>query len=153
MGFIGFKVCLATEMKANVTFAGKPVAGASVVRKVTFDGKDYVTEVKTDPLGNFILPTLYERTLWKHTPFEFRILQDVQIVYGGQSHLGVRIVRGNFDENGELNNMQAVNKGTDILVPYEFNCDLADEESSRGVNATHTVLSGKCQITINPATK
>ncbi len=53
MGLIGFKVCIASEMKAKVTSAGKPVAGASVVRKVIFDGKDYVTEVKTDSEGIF----------------------------------------------------------------------------------------------------
>lgn len=147
MGLIGFKVCIASEMKAKVTSAGKPVAGASVVRKVTFDGKDYVTEVKTDSEGNFVLPTLYERTLWKNTPFEFRIPQDVHINYQGTSHLGVHIIRGNFDENGELNNMAEVKKGVDKYVPYEFVCELADQESDRGVRATHTVLSGKCKTT------
>ena len=148
MGLIGFKVCIASEMKAQVTSQGKAVAGASVVRKVTFDGKDYVTEVKTDNAGNFILPTLYERTMWKNTPFEVQIEQEVMIHHNNVAHLGVEIVKRNFDENGEINDMDDVKKGTSTLKPYAFVCELNDEIHKRGVHETRAVLSGKC-LTIN----
>lgn len=144
MGLIGFKVCIASEMKAKVTSAGKPVAGASVIRKVTFDGKDYVTEVKTDSEGNFVLPTLYERTLWKNTPFEVQIEQAVTIHDNNVSHLGVEVVKRNFDENGEVNNMDQVKKGLSPFKPYNFLCELTDEVHERGIHETHVVLSGKC---------
>ncbi|MEY4590574.1 MAG: hypothetical protein RL497_2650 [Pseudomonadota bacterium] len=147
MSLIGFKVCIASEMRAQVTSSGQPVAGAQVVRKVTFDGKDYVTQVQTDAQGNFVLPVLYERTLWKNTPFEFRIPQMVTINYQGSEHVGVDIIRGNFDENGELNDMAKVTNGTQTLVPYQFLCELTNTETDRGVHSTRTVLSGKCLTT------
>ncbi|MEY4590573.1 MAG: hypothetical protein RL497_2649 [Pseudomonadota bacterium] len=152
MGLIGFKVCIASEMHAQVTSSGQPVAGAQVVRKVTFDGKDYVTKAQTDAQGNFVLPTLYERTLWKNTPFEVQIEQEVTIEHNNAVHLGVEIAKRNFDENGELNDMADVAKGSHTLVPYQFVCELTNTETDRGVHSTHTVLSGKCLTTqeLNP---
>jgi hypothetical protein len=143
MNLIGFKVCLASEMKAVVTHQGQPAAGATVTRVVKFDTKEYKTETQVDNTGHFVLPALYERTIWKNTPFETLIRQTVSIHYKGETHLGVETTKTNFEDIGELNYSVRLAKG-EKLIPYEFNCELTDDEYGRNAGGTAALLFGKC---------
>lgn len=144
MSLIGFKVCLASEMKATVTYEGKPATGAVVTRVVNFNNKDYTTETRTDEAGRFVLPALYDRTLWKHTPFETRMWQTVNIVYRGESHLGLELSKQNFDEDGELNSQVRIERGMTTFVPYQFTCELTDREYDRSIGTISGGMGGKC---------
>lgn len=146
MSLIGFKVCLASEMKATVIYEGKPVADAVVTRVVRFNDKDYTTEARTDAQGRFVLPSLYERTLWKHTKFVVFIDQRVSIAYEGENHLALELTKQNFDYDGELNNPGSVARGYTKFVPYEFTCELTHEmpERHRHIEGTGANFGGKC---------
>jgi len=147
MSLIGFKVCLASEMKATVTYEGKPATGAVVTRMVNFNNKDYTTETRTDDAGRFVLPALYDRTLWKHTPFETRMWQTVNIVYRGESHLGLELSKQNFDEDGEFNDPVRLERGLITFAPYKFTCELTDVESNNAIYEEFSgFFTGKCKL-------
>ncbi len=145
MSLLGFKVCLASEMKANVTWQGQPVEGATITRVVNYDNKDYTTEVHTDSAGNFVLPALYDRTLWKHTPFEVRIRQTVSIRYQNEIHKALELTKRNFDPDGEINNKVRIERGRSIFIPYQFTCELTDEERGRALEPSFGTVRGKCK--------
>ncbi len=144
MSIIGFKVCIASEMKASVTENGTAVVGAKVTRTVEFANKKYTTEVETDDNGNFILPAQYTRTMWKHTPFEVLIWNRITVVHQGASHLAVDIIKRNFDVDGELNSLERLKRGMAVFTPYEFTCELTDPEYNRLVETNHIGITGKC---------
>ncbi len=146
MNLIGFKVCLATEMKASVTHEGKPAAGAKIIRTVTFDKKSYITEVETDASGKFILPALYERYPWKLTKFVVFIKQKISVNYKNESHLALEVRKQNFDYDGELNNFAAIERGYGKFLPYEFSCELTNKEpdSFREIEGNGIGVGGKC---------
>jgi len=144
MSIFGFKVCLASTMTSSVTHDGKPVAGAKVMRTVTFNDKEYITESETDAQGNFSLPALSDRTPWKHSPFEVVILSRVTITYEGESHLALRVSKRNFDEGGELNHLEKIKHGESTFIPYKFTCELTDPEFNRQLMTNRNSISGKC---------
>ena len=145
MSFLGFKVVLATEMKGTVVLSGQPAVGAVVRRVVQFDNKEYSDEVQVDNDGGFVIPELTGRTLWKHTPFEVLIPQEVTISYQGEKHLGLQLTKRNFDRTGEFNNFSMIEAGHEKLIDdYQFVCDLADEEYKRRFPESGKTVYGKC---------
>lgn len=146
MSLIGFKVCLASEMKATVTYEGKPATGAVVTRMVNFNNKDYTTETRTDDAGRFVLPALYDRTFWKHTKPVVFIDQRISITYDGENHLALELSKQNFDSDGELNNLNSVARGYTRFFPYEFTCELTHDapKRHRHIEGTGANFGGKC---------
>jgi hypothetical protein len=127
MSLFGFKVCLATEVKGVVTLQGKPVANAKVTREVLFRDQKLNSETITDEKGNFSLPAVYERTVWKHTPFEVVIGQTINIEFENKQYLAFRTSKRNFDVDGELNSPIAIENGQ-VLTPFILACELTNEE-------------------------
>jgi hypothetical protein len=146
MSLFGFKVCLATEVKGLVTLNGKPVANAKVTREVLFRDEKLNSETITDANGNFLLPAVYDRTIWKHTPFEVVIGQTINIEYDNNKYLAFRTSKRNFDVDGELNSPIAIENG-EALTPFILACELTNEEwlRARKEGDSHAIR-GMCLI-------
>jgi hypothetical protein len=127
MSLFGFKVCLATEVNGVVTLNEMPVANAKVMREIRFQNKARNDEVLTDANGNFLLPGVYDRTVWKYTPFEVVIAQFIHIEYENKKYLAFRTSKSNFDVDGELNSPIAIENG-DVITPFVLTCELTNEE-------------------------
>jgi len=144
MAGIGFKICLASQMKGTVTFQGSPVSGEKVTRTVLYNNKEWVDETTTDTNGQFSFDSLYERSVWKHSPFEVLISQDIKIDYKGETHEGIRISKRNFADQGELNEEGAI-KAEQTLIPFDFTCELTDDVWGRYPQSNEsTLLHGRC---------
>jgi hypothetical protein len=146
MSLFGFKVCLATEVKGVVTLQGKPVANARVTREVIFRDQKLNSETITDEKGNFSLPAVYERTVWKHSPFEVVIGQTINIEHDNKQYLALGTSKRNFDFNGELNSPAVINAGKEV-IPYVLTCELTHKDSTRVTKEGElNVIWGICLI-------
>jgi hypothetical protein len=146
MSLFGFKVCLATDVKGNVTLQGKPVANAKVIREVKFQDKSRKDETITDENGNFAFSVVYDRTISKYTPFEVVIGQEINIEYDNKIYLALRTSKRNFDYGGELNAPSVIKKG-DGLIPFVLRCELSNEPKIRSsLGNDMATLSGICLI-------
>lgn len=146
MSLFGFKVCLATDVKGSVTLQGKPVANAKVTREVIFRDQKLNSETFTDENGNFSLPAVYDRTVWKHTPFEVVIGQTINIEYDNKLYLALGTSKRNFDINGELNSPAVINAGKEV-IPYVLTCELTHKDLTRVTKEGElNVIWGICLI-------
>ena len=145
---LGFKVCLASELKMQVTLNGSVIEGAKVVRQYEeLYGKETSgqQEALTDKNGNVTLPAIYGRTFLKHLPIENRIKQQVYIYYRDKQYLGIDITKRNYDLDGELNNATYVKKGIDRLIPFHFKCELTDPSQGQMVKDGWSKYVGICK--------
>jgi hypothetical protein len=146
VSFFGFKVCLATDVKGDVTLNGKPVAKAKVIWEILFDGQKLMSESITDEMGNFFLPAVYDRSIWKYTPFEIVIGQTINIEYESKTYLAFGTSKRNFDLGGELNSPIVIASGGE-LTPFILTCELTNKDWTRvrKENDTHAIW-GVCLI-------
>ena len=130
MSLFGFKVCLATDVKGVVTLKGKPVANAKVTREVVFRDEKLNSETVTDENGIFLLSAVYDRTIWKHTPFEVVIGQTINIEYDNNQYLAFGTSKRNFDLGGELNPSNVIANAGE-LTPFILTCELNNDDWTR----------------------
>lgn len=138
----GFKICLASDASGLVTQGGEAVKGAIVRRKVIRDDKEYFDEVVTGENGEFSLPAVYTRSLFKHAPIQPVVPQEVTISFNGKSHLAWELVKMDWDHLGEINSGRTIQNG--IIKPFKVSCDLSEEEYSRHAPNTSRAIHGKC---------
>lgn len=110
------RVCLFSAMSGVVTVDGKPAANLRLVRTAAF-GSIKTDETRTDQLGRFEFPPVYERTVAKFLPQEFVVKQDIVADY---NHEPIKIwdgVKRKPEENAEA-------RGKPLVVE----CELLMEE-------------------------
>jgi hypothetical protein len=116
------KVCLFSKFSGVVTFEGKPVANARLVRKTSLS-KDRVDETITDDNGHFEMPAVFERTITKFLPQEFVAKQTVYVYHNDQEYEIWAGVKRKPEENAE-------SRGADL----EVSCELTQEKAFKQVN-------------------
>jgi len=147
MGLFGFmKVCLSTDMTGRVAENGVAVSDVKVVRKVVFDftGKEYVTETVTDKNGKFHFNALYTKSVNTFLPSAKMVTQTITFSSQGKEYLGWHFVKGNYDYNGELNDLDSSSE----LVPFELSCDFNNDENFVGItdSPSGSGYTGICRV-------
>jgi len=116
--------CLFSSVDGIILDSGKPVKGVEVEQYYNWQGPDKSNKklVKTDNEGRFHFPAIYDNsvlsTIFPHNP---SIQQEINIRYKERSYEGYLLMKGNYDEKGELDG-QAIH-----LI-----CDLQNEPSRDG---------------------
>lgn len=97
---------LFSAVEGQVLDHGQPIRQAHVRRRYhwTWGGKTYEEVTTTDDDGRFHFPIAKQRMLWGwilvHQPV---ISQDIIIEHGGQSYIGWKFTKMNYDDQGEWN--------------------------------------------------
>ena len=116
------KVCLFSGISGVITFDGKPVANARLVRTVNKE-KTKIDETTTDEKGYFEMPAVFERTVTKFLPQEFVVKQEIEVFYNQKSFDIWSGVKRNIEENSE-------SRGVLLVVA----CELTNEKEFKQVN-------------------
>ncbi len=133
MGLFDFmKVCLFSEVGGVVTLAGKPVAGVEIVRTAKFDDKDFTDKTTTDVQGKFHFDPIFSTSLLKWDP---SIFQTIVMNYQGKEYRGWRLMRTNYEVNGEVDG----NKPLTNLI-----CDLSSKETHKD-QEIRSPITGICK--------
>lgn len=109
------KACVFSQVKGQVTFEGKPVSGAKIVRIAKWQ-KEETDETMTDSEGNFELPPMYHRSVVKLLPAEFVTSQRLMVIHDNKEYGIWFTTKRAPEENSELNGK-----------PLAFKCELTDE--------------------------
>jgi len=129
MGLFDFmKVCLFSEVGGVVTLAGKPVAGVELVRTAKFDDKDYTDKTTTDAQGKFHFDPVFSTSLLKWDP---SIFQTIILHYQGKEYIGWKLMRTNYELNGELDDNKLL---TNMLCELSIEPTKKDQLVRRPVN-------------------
>ncbi len=101
----GVSKVMFSEVQGVVLKAGKPLAGAKVVRTYTWAWNDaeQTDQVTTDASGKFSFALAkrlsFITSIFPHEPV---IYQRIEISYENNEYLAWRLTKHNYDENGEL---------------------------------------------------
>jgi hypothetical protein len=123
MSFMKIK-CLFSEVNGVVLLNGTPVKNAEVERYYNWQGPDKSNReiVKTDSQGRFSFSAVYDNTIlasiFPHNP---SIQQEINIRYQGKEYEAYMLMKGDYEENSELNGKSLTLK-----------CNLQDEPSRVG---------------------
>lgn len=108
------KVCTFSEVKAKVTYNGKPAIGAKVTQITKFKSA-VENHTSTDEAGIFAFPATYEKSFKKLLPMEIVISQQILIDYNGETFEVWANGKMNTEENSELGG-----------IPINLTCELTD---------------------------
>ena len=128
----------------------KPITAeeiAGVISSLTgfdFTGKEYVTETVTDKNGKFHFNALYTKSVNTFLPSAKMVTQTITFSSQGKEYLGWHFVKGNYDYNGELNDLDSSSE----LVPFELSCDFNNDENFVGItdSPSGSGYTGICRV-------
>lgn len=118
------EVCVFSAMKGIITYEGKPVSGAKIVRKVMWNDDVGESEEKvTNNKGEFAFDSM-NRALKQLLPSQFVATQEITVFYNDQEFLIWTMGKLDKSEYGELGGK-----------PSNFRCELTDELTRVSVRA------------------
>lgn len=126
------EITLFSPLEGNITYGGKPAAGAKIKLWIKWKDQDGETQVFTaDDNGQFKIPGI--KSTYKDNPLaQLVITQEITVEYEGNSTLIWTLSRTSSDEFGELGG-----------VPSSFTCELSDELAVYKIDETS--LATNCQ--------
>ena len=128
------KVCTFSQISGVILNHGEPVKNTIIVRRVDYQG-DSEDETRTDDMGHFTMPSLFERSVTKLLPQEFVVGQSLLIQRDGELvefHMGVkRKPEENVEGRGKA---------------LEVTCELTDEKVSFYVGGNAFVTKCKWEV-------
>lgn len=110
------KVCVFSEVKAQLLLDGKPVSGATVTRIWNWDKRASDSTV-TDVNGNFSFPAVHQRSIKPLLPLEITITQQLSTTLDGKDFILWRGAKRDGEEQSELDG-----------APFSLTCELTNEE-------------------------
>lgn len=110
------KVCVFSEVKAQLLLDGKPVSGATVTRIWNWDKRASDSTV-TDVNGNFSFPAVHQRSVKPLLPLEITITQQLSTTLDGKDFILWRGAKRDGEEQSELDG-----------APFNLTCELTNEE-------------------------
>ena len=135
-----FKLCMASAISGTLTYQGKPLANAQIIRKVT---KPYRESFKTytyqtDENGQFSVPVVYMYSfLGQFLPMEFVASDRLSVMYEGKLFEFWHAVRRQPNEN-----VEARGKPVNLL------CSV-DQEVSR-IEINSNLVQSYCTWDVEP---
>ncbi len=125
-------VCLFSAMEGTLTFQGKPVVGAEVVRTIEFnDKKEKPDSVVTDENGMFTFPVM-NRVVRQIFPFENGTVQSLFVHYKGHEYHIWHMARGDGSEYEEFG-------GKPVNLRCEITNEIVPIEIKRGLLVTSCI--------------
>jgi len=110
------KVCVFSEVKAQLLLDGEPVSGATVTRIWNWDKRESDSTV-TDINGNFSFPAVHRRSVKPLLPLEITITQQLSTTLDGEDFILWRGAKRDGEEQSELDG-----------APFNLTCELTSEE-------------------------
>ncbi len=148
MGLFDFlKINVLTELNGTVTLDGVPVSGVKVVLTARTVFNDETVEVvsNTDDKGAFHFDEINASSINTLLPSAKMINQKITFFYQDKEYLAWDLVKNNYEKNGELNNLSAMNERSQF-IPMVLTCDLNNELTTRKAGThDHVALTGICR--------